>query len=176
MALGVYDVLLWPLEEQAFRQVLQGTVYAAKRQRSLQSLRSDYQYAVQQRDMASADYQARNQLLHHLHHELRTPLNAVVGYSQLLVEQSQEDSLPTYTEILKNMQDTGGQVLRLVNHLLELAKLESGMISLEFQFIDLKDLLDEESLAYYYHSTLHYVKALRIILLKIDLLLIQVQT
>ncbi|HIB76495.1 MAG TPA: hypothetical protein EYO58_02515 [Flavobacteriales bacterium] len=146
MSFGVYDMLFSPLENPLFRTTLQGAVYAAKRQRSLQLLQSDYQYSIQQRDVAITEYHARNQLLNHLHHELRTPLNAVVGYSQLLLEQSLEDELPAYTEILNHLQHTGEQLLQLVNQLLDLAKLEAGAMTLDCQPLDVKDLLDDLAL------------------------------
>jgi len=69
-------------------------------------------------------------------HELRTPLNAILGFSQLLQHQ---DNTARHTEddqYLQEILDAGNHLLSLVNDLLDLSRIESGTI--EMNFVDIR--------------------------------------
>jgi CheY-like chemotaxis protein/two-component sensor histidine kinase len=74
-------------------------------------------------------------------HELRTPLNAILGFTQLLQAQPEHlsaDRIQTYsTHILK----AGEHLLVLINEILDLAKIESGAVSLSMESVSLAELL-----------------------------------
>ena len=57
-------------------------------------------------------------------HELRTPLNAIIGYSELLIEKS-EDSRNDTIEELTHISRAGRHLLNLINELLDLSKIEA---------------------------------------------------
>ena len=87
--------------------------------------------------LALAD-QRKSEFLADMSHELRTPLNSVLGYSELLLDDS--DGLdPKYREGLSVIYDKGQHLLALVNDLLDLARIESGQAMLECCDISVSD-------------------------------------
>jgi PAS domain S-box-containing protein len=95
------------------------------------------------RDAAEAANKAKSIFLANMSHELRTPLNAILGFSQLMrkdqsLSASQHDTL----EIINN---SGDHLLKLINDVLEIAKIEAGKQRLEITTFDLHELVREVS-------------------------------
>jgi signal transduction histidine kinase len=64
-------------------------------------------------------------------HELRTPLNSVIGFSEILAgELCGPLGAPQYKEYAENVRQSGHKLLRLVNQMLEIARLENGVADL----------------------------------------------
>lgn len=75
----------------------------------------------------------KNAFLHNMSHEIRTPLNTVVGFSELFeMEHSPEDEAVFINEIKEN----SASLLKLINDILFLSRLDAGMITLSPQPID----------------------------------------
>ncbi|MEK9671655.1 MAG: HAMP domain-containing sensor histidine kinase [Rhodospirillaceae bacterium] len=76
-------------------------------------------------------------------HELRTPLNSIIGFSDLLVDQTfGEISPPQYRECAVDINDAGKHLLQLINDLLDLARIERGQLSLNEQRLDVGQMLN----------------------------------
>ena len=75
-------------------------------------------------------------------HELRTPLNAVIGYSQILIEDAQDEGDTESIEDLGKILGAGQHLLKLVNEILDLSKIEAGRMELDLQQTALADLLN----------------------------------
>jgi CheY-like chemotaxis protein/two-component sensor histidine kinase len=85
---------------------------------------------------------ARNQFLSTMSHELRTPLASIIGFSQLLMDDSTTASLSQQQQgnlerILKN----GQHLLSLVSDVLDLEKIEAGGMEITYSQVDIGDLL-----------------------------------
>lgn len=77
-------------------------------------------------------------------HDLKNPLNGIIGFSQLLLDESQSESHRDSISIIYN---SGYQMLHMINHSLDLFKMEEGSYLLEPQELDLIQLfkkLDQE--------------------------------
>ena len=75
----------------------------------------------------------KNAFLHNMSHEIRTPLNTVVGFSELFeMEHSPEDEAVFINEIKEN----SASLLKLINDILFLSRLDAGMITLSPQPVD----------------------------------------
>ena len=75
----------------------------------------------------------KNAFLHNMSHEIRTPLNTVVGFSELFeIEHSAEDEAVFINEIKNN----SASLLKLINDILFLSRLDAGMITLSPQPVD----------------------------------------
>ncbi len=93
------------------------------------------------RDAAEDANKAKSTFLTNMSHELRTPLNAILGFSQLMrrdkaLNSSQRDNL----EIINN---SGKYLLKLINDVLEIAKIEAGKLQLKIATFDLHELVRE---------------------------------
>ena len=82
------------------------------------------------RDEASEANLAKSKFLANMSHELRTPLNAIIGYSELLLEDAEDDGLDDMAEDLKKITDSGVHLLGLINDILDLSKIEAGKMEL----------------------------------------------
>lgn len=81
---------------------------------------------------------AKTQFLAHMSHELRTPLNAILGFSQLLEMQPMGPlGHPRYLEYLDDIQNSGRDLLSLINDVLNMAHLDEDSVSLAREPVDL---------------------------------------
>ncbi|MFQ5777733.1 MAG: PAS domain S-box protein, partial [Terriglobia bacterium] len=87
--------------------------------------------------LALAD-QRKSEFLADMSHELRSPLNSILGYSELLLDDSNGLD-PKQREGLTIIHDKGQHLLALVNDLLDLARIESGRAALECSEIAVRD-------------------------------------
>lgn len=91
-----------------------------------------------ERDLAREGARAKSLFLANLSHEIRTPMNAVVGLTALV--QAEEVS-PQAREYLSDLEKSGAALLRVINDILDFAKLEEGKLVLETVDIDVPALL-----------------------------------
>ena len=74
--------------------------------------------------------QHKSQFLAHMSHELRTPLHAILGYTQLILDRIYGEIPPLVAEKLDRVQQSGHHLLRLINAVLDLSRIESGRLML----------------------------------------------
>jgi signal transduction histidine kinase len=84
---------------------------------------------------------AKAEFLAKMSHELRTPLNAVIGYSQILLEDAELEDDSESVADLKRIHLAGQHLLKLVNEVLDLSKIEAGKMELDLKETDLTALL-----------------------------------
>ncbi|MDO9150155.1 MAG: ATP-binding protein [Methylotenera sp.] len=98
---------------------------------------SDALQARQEAEEASA---SKSMFLSRTSHELRTPLNAILGFAQLLEQDLAPGKQRDSVSLIKG---AGQHLLKLINEVLEIARIESGEVSLELAPIALNNLLEE---------------------------------
>jgi two-component system CheB/CheR fusion protein len=81
--------------------------------------------------------------LANISHELRTPLNAILGFTQMMQETRVGPDRPEYAEYLDCIGQGGNQLVRLVDDLLEMSKLEDGQFSLSLEPVPLAAVVAE---------------------------------
>ena len=99
---------------------------------------------VSARDEAQRANRAKSQFLANMSHELRTPLNAIIGYSEMLIEDLEaSQAAADFSGDVERIHTSAHQLLRLINDVLDLSKIEAGKLELHYDEIDLEALLDE---------------------------------
>lgn len=92
------------------------------------------------REVAEQASRSKSEFLSRMSHELRTPLNAILGFSQLLeMDELAEDQSESVGQIL----NSGRHLLGLINEVLDIARIESGRLSLNFEPIKVEDAIME---------------------------------
>lgn len=93
------------------------------------------------RDAAESANKAKSVFLANMSHELRTPLNAILGFSRMM----QRDSglSESQQQTLNIINNSGEHLLKLINDVLEIAKIEAGKLQLEIAAFDLHSLVGE---------------------------------
>ena len=82
---------------------------------------------------------AKSQFLFNMSHDIRTPMNAIIGYTNLA---RKETNLPVIKNYLDKIDGSSQHLLALINDILEMSRIESGRIELEFVPVDLCALFD----------------------------------
>ena len=103
-------------------------------------LRESGRQLIAAREEALSASRAKSEFLSSMSHEIRTPMNAILGMAQLLEETPLNPDQKKYLGI---MASSGDALLDLINGILDLARIESGRLSLEQADFDLESLVDQ---------------------------------
>ncbi|MEO6419678.1 MAG: PAS domain S-box protein [Polyangiaceae bacterium] len=95
------------------------------------------------RSAAEAGSAAKTEFLSSMSHELRTPLNAILGFAQLLQRDKKEPLSPRHTERVAQILKGGEHLLRLIDDILDLSRIEAGAVSISMEPVDVTDVLYE---------------------------------
>ncbi|MFC0254640.1 ATP-binding protein [Massilia consociata] len=87
--------------------------------------------------------QAKSAFLSSMSHELRTPLNAILGFAQILTSSTLPSTPEQKKEFANHILKSGRHLLTLINEILDLAKVESGTVTLAMEPVPLADTLLE---------------------------------
>ncbi|MCA9690126.1 MAG: GAF domain-containing sensor histidine kinase [Myxococcales bacterium] len=102
-----------------------------------------YQDLARARDRAVAADKAKSQFLLTMSHELRTPLNAVIGYTEIVGEDLDDDDVDAAREDLGKISVGARRLVRTLTSILELTRLESGGVTPQRARVALAPLLDD---------------------------------
>jgi PAS domain S-box-containing protein len=95
------------------------------------------------RSLAEAASAAKSEFLASMSHELRTPLNAILGFAQLLQRDRKEPLSDRHQERLGHVMRGGEHLLRLIDDVLDLARIEAGRITISPEPVGLREVIDE---------------------------------
>jgi len=78
-------------------------------------------------------------------HEMRTPLNAVIGFAELLKSGSIPVLSPKYVQFLGIITDSGKHLLRLIENVLDLSRIEAGKLAFHPTAVNLRKVVEQEA-------------------------------
>lgn len=97
--------------------------------------------ATKNRELKEA-YRTKGEFLANMSHELRTPLNAIIGFSRLMKRKLKDTLPPRQKKNLELIQQSGEQLLVLVNELLDFEKIEAGKLTIRREEFELAPFFD----------------------------------
>ncbi len=114
-------------------QTLGAAIERAQVQENLQQVNRDLERASQ----------LKSEFLASMSHELRTPLNGILGFSELLLRQTQGVLSDRQLNHLRAIEQSGQHLLELINDILDLSKIEAGKVELDLEAVEIPSLCDE---------------------------------
>lgn len=127
-------------ELQAINEELtEKTAALEEQQIALERARTEAEDKAQELSRAS---QYKSEFLANMSHELRTPLNSMLILSKLLADNEEGNLNPDQTESATIVHESGSHLLRLINDILDLSKVEAGKMDVRSEDVSIRALAD----------------------------------
>lgn len=110
---------------------------------NIQKAKEAEQDLINARKKAEESDKMKSAFLANMSHEIRTPLNAIVGFSNIIGTEEVELSVDEKKEFLKLINTNCELLLKLINDILDLSRIESGRMEFTFNECNLTELLNE---------------------------------
>ena len=104
------------------------------------SIREHEKRALLERDDAEQRTRAKADFLASMSHEIRNPLNAILGIADLLRERTSETEARNYLQLIR---DSGDSLLRIINDILDISKIENNRLTLEKAVFDVRKMISD---------------------------------
>ena len=95
------------------------------------------------RAAAEAASAAKSDFLASMSHELRTPMNAILGFAQLLQRDKKEPLSERHKDRLQQVLKGGEHLLRLIDDILDLARIEAGGVAISMEPVSVREIVEE---------------------------------
>jgi signal transduction histidine kinase len=95
------------------------------------------------KEAAEAANRAKSDFLALMSHELRTPINAIIGYAEMVVEEAGDGDDTPILDDVRRITQAGRHLLSMVNNIMDLSKIEAGMMDLYLESFDVAQLVAE---------------------------------
>lgn len=105
---------------------------------SVKQLRRQIEETQKAKDEAEQATLARGRFLANMSHEIRTPINTIIGMNEMILRESEDDTIEEYAQ---NIKSAGKTLLDLVDNVLNYSKIESGSMEIINGEYDLKEML-----------------------------------
>ncbi|NOX20797.1 MAG: diguanylate cyclase [Nitrospirae bacterium] len=87
--------------------------------------------------------QLKSRFIANMSHELRTPLNSIIGFSDILLEETFGSLTDEQKRYIRNIQNSGKHLLELINNVLDLSKIDSGRYELQYETFFVDEVIHE---------------------------------
>lgn len=100
----------------------------------------------------------KSEFLATMSHELRTPLNAIIGFSEALQHGILGTMCDRQKEYVQDIYNSGQHLLELINDILDLSKVEAGMMQLDLEAADLGEILSDTFSDFIKNTSEHHIQ------------------
>ena len=149
---GVEDVILWAIASPLYDSngSIVGAIESIRNvssykqvENKLKKINKHLEMAIEQSQLLAVKAEqanaAKSEFLANMSHEIRTPMNAVIGLTDLLMDENLSSGQKEY---VKTIRSSGEALLAIINDILDLSKMEEGMMELELQPFDLRSSIE----------------------------------
>ena len=138
------EMLLLYLTGHLYEQNARSLAYRAEKDALFAELEQEKAVSDEARRRAEAANTAKSQFLATMSHELRTPLNAILGFSDLMRgEMLGPIGNEAYKSYLEDIHSSGQHLLRIINDILDLSRIEAGKRALREELTSLSEVARE---------------------------------
>jgi len=113
--------------------------YIEKKNRETAMKNSQKKLRIAMKNAQAANSQ-KSAFIANMSHEIRTPMNAIIGFAEILEKETLD---PKHREYIHSIKQGGENLLTLMNDILDLSKIEAGVVKIERKEISLKNLVEE---------------------------------
>ena len=138
------EILFLFLTRHLYNQHVQNLAFRAEKDALFAELEQSKAVSDEARRRAEAANMAKSQFLATMSHELRTPLNAILGFSELMrSEMLGPIGVEGYKDYLDDIHSSGQHLLRIINDILDLSRIEAGKRELREELTSLTEIARE---------------------------------
>lgn len=99
--------------------------------------------AEKAKEVAETANRAKSEFLANMSHELRTPLGSIIGYSEILMKDSEKKGQKDFLPDLQKIYAAGKHFMLLIGDILDFAKIEVGKMKLDLEIFDISSMIND---------------------------------
>lgn len=141
ISLLAYTAILSAFATKISKNINENILLAYEKEQLVKKLKEETKIAKEQQEKAEELAKVKSTFLANMSHELRTPLNSIIGFSQILI--TSENVPAREKSFLEKIYFSGNHLLKLINSILDLSKIDANQLRLEKSEINLRKLLHE---------------------------------
>lgn len=109
---------------------------------NIQKQKSKEERLINAKEKAESQEKIKTSFLANMSHEIRTPMNSILGFSDLIQRSDNKQERKQFLEIIKS---SGQYLLNIINDVIDISKIESGLLDIKVQRVDINELIGELS-------------------------------
>ncbi|MCF8335442.1 MAG: PAS domain S-box protein [Bacteroidales bacterium] len=135
------DGTIYPAEVVVSKIVLENKKYILALARDITERKRAEEQLIKAKEQAEESDRLKTAFLANMSHEIRTPMNGIMGFSQML--QKKDFPRDKQKEFIDIIYSSSNQLLKIINDIVDVSKIEANQLQLEFQEGCLNDIMQE---------------------------------